>query len=168
MLVLLLRHGHDDRQYGDDPLLSTLGAAQVRATVEVLAELCPDGIEGVWISPARRARDTAAVVRETLVTGWEQVDEGLRPGAGPARHLEIIEYARRHGLQSVLIVGHNPDLGEAALRCLGRDSGLERGLIAHGECLQVLLGERAGLAPLMVVSGTSLRSVDLEESVRAA
>jgi phosphohistidine phosphatase SixA len=167
MIILLLRHGHDDRRCGDDPPMSALGVEQVRATAEVLAELCPDGIEWVWISPARRARDTAAVVRETLVTGWEQVDEGLAPGSGPARYLEIIEYGRRHGLQSALIVGHNPDLGEAALRCLGQESGLERGLIAHGECL-LMIGERAGVAPLTVVSGTSLRSVDLEASAGAA
>lgn len=168
MLVLLLRHGHDDRRCGDDPPLSAFGTEQVRATAEVLAQVCPDGIEGVWISPARRARDTANVIRETLVTGWEQVDEDLGPGAGPARHLEIIEYARRHGMQSVLIVGHNPDLGEAALRCVGQESSPERGLIAHGECLQVMVGESADVAPLMVVSGTSIRTVDVGATGSAA
>jgi phosphohistidine phosphatase len=168
MIVLLLRHGHDERRCGEDPPLSELGEAQVRGTAAVLAELCPEGIERVWISPARRARDTAAVVRETMVTGWEQIDERLGPGAGPRRYLEIIEHARREGLLSVLIVGHNPDLGEAALRCLGEDKALERGIVAHGECLQVLLGERAGLVPLMVLSGSSMRVVELDASASAA
>jgi phosphohistidine phosphatase SixA len=168
MIVLLLRHGHDDRRCGDDAPLSALGTAQVRDTAAVLADLFPEGIEGVWISPARRARDSAAVVRETMVTGRERVDERLGPGAGPARHLEIIEHAQRQGLQSVLIVGHNPDLGEAALRCLGQDTALERGIVAHGECLQVLLGERAGLVPLMVLSGSSMRVVELDASASAA
>lgn len=168
MIVLLLRHGHDDRRAGDDAPLSALGVEQVRATVAVLGELCPDGIERVWVSPARRARDTAAVVRESLVTGWEQVDAGLAPGAGPARYLEIIEDGRRQGLHSALIVGHNPDLGEAALRSLGQECGLERGLIAHGECMQLLVEERAGAARLTVVSGHSLRTVDLEAGADAA
>jgi phosphohistidine phosphatase SixA len=168
MIVLLLRHGHDDRQCGDDAPLSALGTAQVRGTAEVLADLCPEGIEGVWISPARRARDSAAVVRETMVTGWEQIDERLGPGAGPTRYLEIIEYARRQGLQSILLVGHNPDLGEAALRCLGQDTALERGIVAHGECLQLLLGDHEGMVPLMVLSGTSMRVVDLDASACAA
>ena len=163
MLLLLLRHGADDRWSGEDPPLTAFGAEQVRGTAAVLAGLCPDGIEEVWISPARRARETAAVVRETLLTGWERVDDGLAPGAGTQRHLEIIAAARRNGLQSLLIVGHNPDLGAAALRCLGECDGLERGLLAHAECVHLRLGEdEADEAPaMMVVNGASVRTVDL-------
>lgn len=164
MLLLLLRHGHDDRWTGEDPPLSAFGAEQVRATAAVLAGLCPDGIEEVWISPARRARESAALVRETLVTGWERIDEGLAPGAGTERHLEIIAAGRRNGLQSLLIVGHNPDLGAAALQWMGKSDGLERGLLAHGECLHLWLNEDRGTEgqPLMVVSGASVRTVDLK------
>ena len=90
-------------------------------------ELCPDGVEEVWISPARRTREAASLIKEVLLTGWDRVDARLGPGQGAARHIEIIERAQLNGLQSLLIVGHNPDLGEVALRCVGEreDAGTD-------------------------------------------
>ena len=138
MLLVLLRHGEDDRTAGAEAPLTRRGVEQVQLTSASLSELCPDGVEEVWISPTRRTRETASLVRETLLTGWDRVDTGLGPGQGTARHLEIIDRARLRGVHSVLIVGHNPDLGEVALRCLGESEQFERALLAHGEAVQGL------------------------------
>ena len=163
MLLLLLRHGEDDRAAGDDPPLTERGVAQVRSTAEALLELCPDGVEEVWISPARRTREAASLIKEVLLTGWDRFDARLGPGQGAARHIEIIERAQLNGLQSLLIVGHNPDLGEVALRCVGEREEFERGLLAHGECLHVRLSadDASASGPLLVAGGSSVRTLEL-------
>ena len=67
------------------------------------------------------------------MTGWKQVDAGVAPGLGPARQRRVLESGLRNGLQSLLIVGHEPDLGAAALR------------VATGASLRaVALGRPAG------------------------
>ena len=126
-------------------------------------ELCPDGVEEVWISPARRTREAASLIKEVLLTGWDRVDARLGPGQGAARHIEIIERAQLNGLQSLLIVGHNPDLGEVALRCVGEREEFERGLLAHGECLHVRLSadDASASGPLLVAGGSSVRTLEL-------
>jgi phosphohistidine phosphatase len=164
MLLVLLRHGEDDRGAGDDPPLTERGVTQVGCTAEALSDLCPDGVEEVWISPARRTRETASLLREALLTGWDRVDTLLGPGEGVTRHLEIIERAKLNGLQSLLIVGHNPELGEVALRCVGESDEFERALLAHGECLLARLcaeDDEAASAQLLLVSGSSVRTLEL-------
>lgn len=161
MLVLLLRHGHDDRTAGDDPPLSALGHAQVRATAAQILEHCPAGIEELWCSPARRARDTAAVLRAHVLLGRDRVDARLGPGASVTGHLELIARAHRQSVRSLMIIGHNPALGAIALHALGEHSEQRLVLIGHGECIQLTL--QTGAAPLVdravVLSGSGTRDV---------
>jgi phosphohistidine phosphatase SixA len=161
MLVLLLRHGHDDRTAGDDPPLSALGHAQVRATAAQILEHCPAGIEELWCSPARRARDTAAVLRAHVLLGRDRVDARLGPGASVTGHLELIARAYHQSVRSLMIIGHNPALGAIALHALGEHSEQRLVLIGHGECIQLTL--QTGAAPLVdravVLSGSGTRDV---------
>jgi phosphohistidine phosphatase SixA len=161
MLVLLLRHGHDDRTAGDDPPLSALGRAQVRATVAQILALCPAGIEELWCSPARRARDTAGVLRAHVLLGSDRVDARLGPGASVTGHLELIARAYHQSVRSLMIIGHNPALGALALHALGKHSGERLVLIGHGECIQLTL--QTGAAPVadraVVLSGSGTRDV---------
>lgn len=64
------------------------------------------------VSPARRAQETA----RALGRGFETI-EGIAPGADAAALLEIAGWPGAG--QAVLVVGHQPTLGEAAARLLG-------------------------------------------------
>src|SRR5438093_9867390 len=59
----------------------------------------------VLASPALRAQQTAAALGASIVT-----DKALAPGASPAA---IVRAAQKHK-GTVLVVGHQPDLGRAA------------------------------------------------------
>jgi len=67
--VTLIRHGEPDWTPADgravsDPSLTPLGVAQARAVAQVLAG---EGIEAIYVSPYRRAQETAAALAE--ITG---------------------------------------------------------------------------------------------------
>jgi phosphohistidine phosphatase SixA len=161
MLVLLLRHGHDDRTAGDDPPLSALGHAQLRATAARILALCPAGIQELWCSPARRARDTAGVLRAHVLLGSDRVDARLGPGASVTGHLELIARAYHQSVRSLMIIGHNPALGALALHALGDHSGDRLVLIGHGECIQLMVqkGTRPVACGAVVLSGSGTRDL---------
>jgi len=71
--VTLIRHGEPDWTPANgpavtDPNLTSLGVAQAEATARSLAE---DGIEAIYVSPYRRAQETAAALAE--ITGIRPV-----------------------------------------------------------------------------------------------
>jgi probable phosphoglycerate mutase len=71
--VILLRHGEPDWSPGggpsvDDPRLTPFGRAQARASAERLAR---ERIDAIYVSPYRRARETAAPLAE--MTGLEPI-----------------------------------------------------------------------------------------------
>jgi len=71
--VTLIRHGEPDWTPANgpavtDPSLTSLGVAQAKATARRLAE---DGIEAIYVSPYRRAQETAAALAE--ITGIRPV-----------------------------------------------------------------------------------------------
>jgi probable phosphoglycerate mutase len=71
--VTLVRHGEPDWTPGDgaavtDPSLTSLGLAQARATARLLAR---ERIDAIYVSPYRRALETAAALAE--VTGTDPV-----------------------------------------------------------------------------------------------
>jgi probable phosphoglycerate mutase len=71
--ISLLRHGEPDWTPGggpsvEDPGLTSFGAAQARATA---GRLAAEGIDALYVSPCRRARETAAPLAER--TGLEPV-----------------------------------------------------------------------------------------------
>ena len=92
--------------------LTAGGREQARALAD---RLRAEGFEpdAVVSSPLLRARQTAAA----LELGEPDVDERLAPGASPE---EIREAAEGRG-ETVLVVGHQPDCGEAVLALTGRE-----------------------------------------------
>lgn len=66
----------------------------------------------VLVSPAQRAQQTAAALGRKFKTV-----PGLAPGASPAEVLQIAGWP--HARETVLIVGHQPTLGEIAALLLG-------------------------------------------------
>ena len=122
MRVILFRHGPagrpDPERWPDDRLrpLTSLGAQLVRAAAEGLARIEPD-IERVVSSPFARVRQTARVLADVLDTGAVEELEALCPGGPVAELLQFLS-ARISG-RSLVLVGHEPDLGGFAGTLLG-------------------------------------------------
>ncbi len=116
-LILLLRHGiAEDAQRGqndEDRRLTGEGKRKLREAVAGMrAADIPVGT--ILTSPLRRARETAEIVAE----GYEREDDmtelpALAPGGRAEAVLEVLGDHRDAG-GSVLLVGHQPDLGELA------------------------------------------------------
>jgi phosphohistidine phosphatase len=106
MRLLIVRHAEAAPGSPDElRTLTPAGREQARALGRRLRDeaLVPDA---VVTSPLLRARETAVA----LGLGEPAVDERLAPGAAPD---EIREAATGRGA-TVLVVGHQPDCGQAA------------------------------------------------------
>lgn len=116
MMLYLMRHGiaaEPSRGVADaDRALTDEGVEKTTRVAEGLRtlELRPDAILS---SPLRRARETARVAGEILAPACAIA---LRPAlAGGAAPEEIVAGLRPpRGARHVLVVGHQPDLGELA------------------------------------------------------
>ena len=91
--IILVRHGqYDYVPNGDERTgmgLSALGVAQARLAGARLAGW-PDHIDGLHVSPLRRARETAAAIGESLPAGDHfGIDEDLAECTPPTRRTEV-------------------------------------------------------------------------------
>lgn len=122
--LLLFRHGPaEERRPGlsdHERALTAAGRRATRAAVRGLAMLL-DTAPLVITSPARRARETAAI----LVAGWAgaqfESDPRLAPGASP-KDLRASVLARDTSAP-VVLVGHEPDLSGCLAALLDAPSG---------------------------------------------
>src|SRR5208283_286770 len=84
---------------------------------EIASGLVRAGLEIDWVvsSPLVRARETAEIVAEAL-SSKPPLDscEALRPGGDPEALITYL--AKRSNRRRVLLVGHEPDMGELAAR----------------------------------------------------
>jgi len=117
MRVILFRHGpaaeRDALRWPDDSLrpLTSRGAQLTREAVTGLARIEPH-IDQVATSPFARARQTAQVVADVLRIGEIAELDALRPGGSVD---EIILFlAARMPRRTIVLVGHEPDLGTLA------------------------------------------------------
>lgn len=150
MQLILIRHGiAEDRGNTDDDerALTPKGAERVRAAAEGLVAL---DVRPALIaaSPLRRARETAHLLSETLPrSGAVLVVEALRPDT-PFEHLQKWAGARRE--KCLLVVGHMPDLAEAASRWLSGRPDLRLEMKKSGAaCLRFPAAPAAGAAELV-------------------
>ncbi|MEP6812880.1 MAG: histidine phosphatase family protein [Actinomycetota bacterium] len=105
MRVLIVRHAEAGPGSPDDlRTLTTAGREQARGLGRRLRD---EGFEpdAVLSSPLLRARETAAA----LALGEPEADERLAPGATPD---DIREAVLDRG-ETVIVVGHQPDCGQA-------------------------------------------------------
>ena len=123
MELILWRHA--DAEDGADDMarrLTSKGEKQAAAMAKWLRAHLPEHYT-VVASPAVRAQQTAEALGAKIVT-----DKALAPGASAAA---IVKVAEKHkGL--VLIVGHQPDLGQAAAQLVANtrtDWPIEKGAI---------------------------------------
>ncbi len=117
MNLILWRHA--EAEDGADDLARALtpkGERQARAMAKWLHRHLPKGTR-VLVSPALRTRQTAQAL------GWSWQDAAaLAPGASADQLLAAAGWPQAQGC--VLVVGHQPTLGEAAGRLLGTAQGL--------------------------------------------
>ena len=124
MLIVLLRHAEaeDGSTSGldADRRLTPAGVKRSKLVAKGLSKLVPT-FDQIYVSTLLRARQTAAPVLEVTGLRKEPVETpALRPGADPA---EILRILRDHPLPSVLLVGHQPNLGSLFGRLLGGGGG---------------------------------------------
>ena len=116
MELILWRHA--DAEDGAPDLerrLTKKGRKQAARVAEWLRERLPEDFELVS-SPAARARETAEALDARM-----RIENALAPGAAAASFVQVSGWPR--GERTVVIVGHQPDLGRAlAYLVAGRDS----------------------------------------------
>ena len=115
MDLILWRHAEaHDAQEGEDDLLRTLttrGEKQAARMAVWLDRQLPQGLR-VLASPARRTEQTAQALGRKFKMRAE-----LLPDGNPADLLELVRWPDGRG--AVLVVGHQPMLGQTAAQLLG-------------------------------------------------
>jgi phosphohistidine phosphatase len=137
--LLLLRHGIAEERRPDRPdggrQLTDAGRARTRAVLERAASL---GLKAdrLLSSPLTRARQTGEIAVAAGLAGGIELAQALEPGGDPLPQLPAW-FAQGAGAgpdgsdaqdpaeapRRLLLVGHEPDLGELAARLLGAPSG---------------------------------------------
>jgi phosphohistidine phosphatase len=113
--LLLWRHAHAADGVPDmERALTDKGRAQARAVAGWLRPRLPAGSR-ILVSPARRAQETAAALGLPYETA-----ESIAPGAGAGALLEAAGWPGAD--RTVLLVGHQPALGEVAAALLAGGS----------------------------------------------
>lgn len=116
MDLILWRHG-DEIDHGDDAQrpLSLRGKRQVEATARWLSARAPQQLR-VICSPARRARQSAELLQRPI-----EISARIGPQARAADLLAAADWPHGAGKRggAVLLVGHQPALGELAALLLG-------------------------------------------------
>lgn len=119
MDLILWRHAEAQEQGegGDDlaRVLTPRGEKQAARMAAWLDRLLPKGTL-ILCSPARRCVQTVTA----LARAWQLAPE-LAPGAGAQQVLDLVRWPRAR--QPVLVVGHQPTLGETVARLLPLQAG---------------------------------------------
>jgi phosphohistidine phosphatase len=125
MELILWRHA--DAEDGAPDLerkLTAKGHKQAARVAQWLLERLPEEFE-VVSSPAARARETAEALKQKM-----RLDNALAPGASPAAIVKAAGWPHAEG--TVIVVGHQPDLGRALAQLVGRrqaDWRLQKGAL---------------------------------------
>lgn len=107
MQLILWRHAEAEERLPDEArALTARGRDEAERMARWLRARLPEGVR-VLASPALRARQTAAALTECFETS-----ERVGPAARAAEILEAAGWP--HGRSPVLVVGHQPALGQAA------------------------------------------------------
>jgi phosphohistidine phosphatase len=154
MQLYLVRHAiaaeQDPRQWPDDRQrpLTAAGKRRFRRTVNSLVAVMQSAgkVERLITSPLVRARQTAAMLHRAGLP--QPVEESvLAPGRTATRVLAVL---RAHDVPSIVLVGHEPDLGRLLAVCIaGADAKLSLRFRKGGAaCLSFAGVPRVGEATL--------------------
>jgi phosphohistidine phosphatase len=124
--LLLLRHGIAEERHPDRPDAGRgLTPAGRRRTAAVLERLVAAGLRAdrLLSSPFCRARQTAELALAAGLATQLELAEALAPGGDP---LPLLAAGWPPSVRRLLLVGHEPDLGELASRLIGAAPGAIR------------------------------------------
>ena len=115
MHIYLLRHGiaEDASATGHDRdrALTDEGRKRLQRAAPTWRQLV-EGPEVVFVSPLRRAIETAEVFTEAVhFSGERRIEDALVPDAPPALCFSLLEGEAWSGTKSVVMIGHEPSLG---------------------------------------------------------
>jgi phosphohistidine phosphatase len=148
MDLLLWRHAEaQEASDGMDDLeraLTRRGEKQAQRAAQWLDRQLPDGVR-VLCSPARRAEQTALALGRKYKLRAE-----LAPGGGPADLLGLVHWP--DGRSTVLVVGHQPMLGQTIAQLLGLaepECAVKKGAIWWLRSRQRQAGARATIVTVL-------------------
>lgn len=127
MVVYIVRHAiaveRETASYpNDDRPLTEAGKGKMSKAAKAIAKLVRD-VDVILTSPLIRAHDTARIIARAL--GAEQKLElckGLAPGSSLK---DLMSYLSKYkGMKSIMVVGHQPDLGYLASAMLGSNESI--------------------------------------------
>lgn len=127
--LLLLRHGiAEPREDGRPDAARALTAAGRRRCAAVLTRLRQRGLAAdlMLSSPLVRARQTAELAVQANLAPSLELAEDLTPGGDPLSQLATwlaVVPARAGQRPRLLLVGHEPDLGDLASALIGAPAG---------------------------------------------
>lgn len=126
MLLYFLRHGDASRDSSIDDSerpLTALGVRQATLAASFLRRV-DSSVDAVLSSPLARARQTASIVQQKNALPAPALSEYLLNGTDQRQLFKQLETL---GVQSVLLVGHEPHISEtiSMLLCGDRDAGIE-------------------------------------------
>ncbi|HEU4339687.1 MAG TPA: phosphohistidine phosphatase SixA [Planctomycetota bacterium] len=118
MKVIIARHGaaedKADSKEDADRILTAEGREQADLLGRVIAATLGT-VEGLWTSPLMRALQTAGIASKRI-----KIKPEIEPNLGIGGDIEQLCWKlHREALGTVMLVGHQPDLGRLAARLLG-------------------------------------------------
>jgi len=148
MIIYFLRHASAGERFSNPKkdekrALDKAGIEQCGEVGRALAALDVQ-VDMIISSPLKRATQTASLVgNELSYEGKLQLEDGLRPGAAFADFRRMLDKYARH--ESVMLVGHNPNLSEFLGRIIS-ENGCEAGMdLKKGAVARVELGRNSGI-----------------------
>ena len=143
--LMLLRHGIAEDRSNDlpdhDRQLTSAGRQRTRAVLERASAL-GIRVDRLVSSPLARARQTAAIAVECGIAPAMEISEALAPGVDPMPWLTAW---LSEAPSSLMLVGHEPDLGLLASRLIAAPAGGIR-------------FRKAGLARIELISPETIRT----------
>lgn len=163
MDLFLVRHAiaedQDPRRWPDDAdrPLTEEGVELFRLAARGLARLVPS-VDAVLASPFVRAWRTAEILAED--TGWPAPERCEALAAGRPTAGLVKEIRQRQGMDSLALVGHEPDLSELAARLLaGKEDALAIEMKKGGVASLVFQGAPAGASLRWLATPKILRGL---------
>lgn len=128
--LILLRHAKSDRPAGIRDLERPLNKRGRRAAPAVGARLAEEGLRPdiALVSPATRTRETWAAVKEALGNPPEETVPEIYEAAAEDILAAVRAVPEETG--TILVVGHNPGLGDLAAMLAGQGPKGLRALLA--------------------------------------
>lgn len=141
MKLLVMRHGEAElnARSDSDRSLTSFGRAQVVVVARRLSQMGLQ-VEESMVSPYLRARQTAAIMSQTLGGFWpEQVSDAITPNQSPEKAaVAIAECFDNIGIG--LVVMHQPIISRLLYYLTGQDQSMETANLAVIEAPKILLG----------------------------